>query len=521
MIIPEHSNMLQMRKTEEKEALHTGSRYVFLTGATGMLGSYFLRNLSADGYHVVVLARHSRNRTARQRIESLMVKWEKELGRTLPRPVVIDGDLTGNEWLDSWSEWFRSHVDTVIHSAASLEFYGAPEGEPYQSNVYGLKTILELCRRANIRKFHHVSTAYVAGTSRVFYESNCDEGQEFRNDYEKSKIEAERLVRSFGFDSLTVYRPSVVIGDTRTGYTATFSGLYAALKLVHTLVSCMSLGSTSSRAVLESIGLDGTECKNLVPVDWVADVFRHVFNHPELHGQTYHLTTPKPPLIRDVAITIQDAVEAYSEMMPEDDTTRRNEAWFATNFSGQMQLFDAYLNHDPYFDSTNTQTAAPHLPCPDITHDLLMFLFHAAIESSFGKKYPYQGTPNYDVQEFLTSRWGNLTSAPICSGHEVGLYVNGAGGGQWELDIHHGIITQIKAGISPTTTAMIELDADTFRKLTCDELSIWKALTTKKLRSLCARDALLSLFGLTEATQIESNRVFPVMADIAATLVTE
>ncbi|MBQ6108874.1 MAG: SDR family oxidoreductase, partial [Thermoguttaceae bacterium] len=67
-----------------------------------------------------------------------------------------------------------------------------------RTNLKGLDTILELCRRANIRKFHHISTAYVAGNRKEFSESQCNEGQKFRNDYEQSKIEAEERVRNFG-----------------------------------------------------------------------------------------------------------------------------------------------------------------------------------------------------------------------------------------------------------------------------------------------------------------------------------
>ncbi|MDO4569702.1 MAG: SDR family oxidoreductase [Planctomycetia bacterium] len=361
-------------------------KYVFLTGATGMLGSYFLRDLLSHGYRVVVLVRQSRNKSASQRVDALLKVWESE-GFRYPRPKVIAGDLSGLGWLEEHADWCKKNVDTVIHSAASLVFYGDRDAEPYLTNLQGIHTVLRLCERAQIRKFHHISTAYVAGSKPIFYEHECNEGQEFRNDYERSKMESEQMVRDFGFESLTVYRPSIVIGDTQTGYTATFSGLYAALKLVHTLVSRLSLGSTSARFALAAMGMNGNESKNLVPVDWVAKVLMHIFSNKELHGKTYHLTNPNPPQMKDVAKTIQDVVEQYSNLVNENDELRCDEAWFGQNFMKQMKLFRAYLNEDPQFDSSNTTQAAPHLPCPVVDYNLLMFLFHKAIESQFGKNW--------------------------------------------------------------------------------------------------------------------------------------
>ena len=370
----------------EKYRLPSDS-YVMLTGSTGMLGSYFLRDLLRDGYDVVVLVRSSRKKgSAVDRVEKIMERWENELETFLPRPKVIEGGLTETDWIDKYSGWIGDHVETVIHSAASLVFHGHPEGEPYTTNIGGMRNLLDLCGKANLRKFHLISTAYVAGEKKEFFESECDEGQAMRNDYEKSKMEAEKMVRSFGFDDLTVYRPSIVVGDSKTGYAETFSGFYAQVKLVHTLVSQVPIHSTNARRVLQSIGMDGTEKKNFIPVDWVANVFRHIFEHYQLHGKTYHLTNPNPPFMLDVASTIQDAVESFSDFIPQDDPTGCSEEWFRDNFAERMKLFDAYLNCDARFDSSNTVAAAPHLPCPTVDRELLMFLARVAIENGFGKR---------------------------------------------------------------------------------------------------------------------------------------
>jgi len=361
--------------------------YYFLTGGTGLVGTYILRNLLRAGLPVAVLVRPNKKKSPKQRMDHLLSYWEQEMDKTLPSPMLIEGDLQDDSWKEAYSSWFDRNCGSVIHCAASLSFHGSPDGEPWRSNIGGTKKILSICEKFGIRRMHYVSTAYVAGSSRLFHEADLDVGQTLRNDYEQSKFEAEKLVRAAKFlDQPTIYRPSIVVGDSRTAYTTTYHGFYAVLKLAHTLVSRMPLGSTSGRNLLAALGLDGSERKNFVPVDWVAAVFDHIFLDPQFHGKTYHLTSPQPPLLRDFVDVVQDAVETYSPLAMETDPHKADENWFFRNYVDQVQIYKAYLQDDPDFDSTNTQTTAPHLPCPVMDVDLMMFLARYAILSQFGKK---------------------------------------------------------------------------------------------------------------------------------------
>ena len=298
-------------------------------------------------------------------------------------PRVFSGDLTQFEGLQE----LYGRCKSVIHCAASLTFYGPRGEEPWTSNVDGTRRILDFCDAAGVSEMHYVSTAYVAGSGKMFYEHDFDAGQELRNDYEKSKFEAESIVRSADFlKRLTVYRPSIVVGDSVTGFTTTFHGFYAVLKLAHTMVCRLPMGSTSGRGLLAALGMNGSERKNFVPVDWVTDVFDHIFSHSELHGQTYHLTTPRPPLLTDFVDMVQDAVETWSVLADKHDPQRADEEWFFRHYVNEVQIYRAYLQDDPQFDSSNTQLAAPHLPCPVMDRDLMLFLARYAILSRFGKR---------------------------------------------------------------------------------------------------------------------------------------
>ncbi|MGW8257649.1 MAG: SDR family oxidoreductase, partial [Thermoguttaceae bacterium] len=163
--------------------------YHLLTGATGLLGSYLMLDNLRAGQRLAVLARPTRSQSARQRIEKIVARWEKELGEFLPRPVILEGDLSQNDLdLDSYSlQWISRNCRSVIHNAASLTFHsGNRESEPWLSNVGGTARMLELCRHTGIRQFYHVSTAYVCGLRNgAIFEDQLDLGQKFGNDYER------------------------------------------------------------------------------------------------------------------------------------------------------------------------------------------------------------------------------------------------------------------------------------------------------------------------------------------------
>ena len=346
-------------------------KYHLLTGATGLLGSYLLRDSLCDGHRLAVLARSNKRESARQRIESLLSRHEAELQMTLPRPVVLEGELNeANVGLDSADlRWLSRHCCSVIHNAANLTFHSnGREGEPWQSNVDGTKRILDLCRTTGIRQVHYISTAYVCGKreGRVL-ETELDVGQTPGNAYEHSKIDAEKLVRSASWiDPPTIYRPSIIVGDSQTGYTSTFHGFYVLVKLAHTLVSRMVRGSTGGRLLVGGLGLSGNECKNLVPVDWVSAVFTRIFSQSKHHGQCYHLVARRPPSLALIADVIQQAVEEYSTLADEEDSFVCDGSWFIENFGRQIEIYGAYWRDDPQFDDTH-RAAAVRWPAPKWT----------------------------------------------------------------------------------------------------------------------------------------------------------
>ena len=447
--------------------------YHLLTGATGLLGNYLMRDLLLADVPVAVLVRSNRRQTARQRIEAAMCAWEAEVGRPLPRPVVLEGDISQPELgLDPLSvRWVAEYCSTVIHNAASLTFHSTSEdGEPWRSNVGGVKNVLELCRSTGIRKLHHVSTAYVAGLRQgKVLETELDVGQEFSNDYERSKLEAELLVRQADYlDPPTFFRPGIIIGDSKTGLTTTYHGYYAALQLAHTIVRTIPVDETGLVGGQRvRLTLNGTETKHLVPVDWVSAVMVHVMTHPELHASTYHLTPKHPVTTRLIRDVLEQAAGFYGATLVGAGDRPGNASEAEDLFYEHIRVYNSYWKMDPVFDTTNTDAAAPHLPCPHVDRDLLYKLSRIAIESEFPgpSKRPLQ--PEFDVESHLQAFADQISAEDARSTDErlLGLVVLGHGGGQWQLIVRGNRIVGLESGNHDERAATCRLDVDTFAAL--------------------------------------------------------
>lgn len=447
--------------------------YFLLTGATGLLGNYLLRDLLSADVPVAVIARSSRRMSARQRIEAAMCVWDAELGRPLPRPVVMEGDISQPELgLDANDvRWVAEYCSAVINNAASLTFHSTSEdGEPWRSNVGGTRNVLDLCRNTGIRQFHHVSTAYVAGLrqGRVF-ENELNVGQGFSNDYERSKLESETMVREADFiEPPTIFRPAIIIGDSRTGMTTTYHGYYAALKLAYTIVKAFprdTTGLVGGQPV--RLTLNGTETKHLVPVDWVSAVMSHVLTHSRLHGQTYHLTPKHPVMTRLIRDVLEQSVGFYGATLVGEGERPGNATEAEKLFYEHIRVYNSYWKMDPVFDRSNTEAAAPHLPCPHVGRDLLLKLSRIVIEDEFPEPSKRPVDPEFDVESLLMPLMEQIDQHPPRSSDErlLGLEVCGHGGGQWQVIVRGDEIVGIETGLHEDRLATCRLNIETFASL--------------------------------------------------------
>lgn len=361
-------------------------KYVLLTGATGLLGRYLVRDLTALGLPVAVLARSTGRETAADRVAAALAP----LGVAVPK--VLDGDITapGLGLSSANRAWVASHCDRVVHSAASLVFHNPDKArDPWLSNFYGTQNVVRLARACGVRVMHHISTAYVCGTRQgPIREEDRNLGQEFRNDYEESKCATEDWLHAEGgFESLTVYRPAVIVGDSHTGYTSTYHGPYRFIQFAALLAQQIDTDDDGKRHIPIRLAMGGDELLNLVPVDWVSAVIARGVAEPAKWGATYHLAPPSPTTYDDLigaliaAFAMKGVTLVGRDGIPADE---RNELESA--FADYVVAHSEYLGSEPRFDTENTRRAFWNLPCPPVGRAQLATLIDFAVRDQFGKR---------------------------------------------------------------------------------------------------------------------------------------
>jgi long-chain acyl-CoA synthetase len=224
---------------------------VLLTGATGFVGREVLARFLARGDRdVYALVRADDDTDAAGRLP----------GHERLTAVAGDIERSGLGLSDETAERLRREVSTVVHCAASVSF-DLPLEESRRVNVDGTRRMAEFARGCPaLERFTYVSTAYVAGEpGGLFREDDLAVGQSFRNPYERSKYEAELLLRERAAGlPLQVLRPSIVVGDSRTGWTSSFNVLYPPLRAF-------------ARGAIPALPARRRSPVDVVPVDYVAD----------------------------------------------------------------------------------------------------------------------------------------------------------------------------------------------------------------------------------------------------------
>ena len=258
---------------------------VLLTGATGFVGMELLaRYLQRTDRRVYVLVRAPNERAAATRVERALVCLFGFGHPYAARVTTVRGDVTrAGLGLRGRRDALAERVNEVVHSAASVSF-DLDLQAARAINVAGTRRVLELAERcqqrgAGLRRFSYISTAYVAGQHRgCFSEDDLERGQRFRNTYEQSKFEAERMVTERRERlPVTVLRPSIVVGARDSGWTASFNVLYWPLRVF-------------SRGGYAALPARGEAPVDVVPVDYVADATFALSQAPEAEGATFHLT---------------------------------------------------------------------------------------------------------------------------------------------------------------------------------------------------------------------------------------
>jgi thioester reductase-like protein len=367
---------------------------IFLTGATGYIGSYLAAGLlEQHGKSLNLLVRAEDSEEARRRLwHSLQLHFDFPVFREhlSARVRIFCGDLTSPRFglNDEQYDLLAASTDSVLHCAASLN--RKSEKSCLNVNLRGTLEVVQLARRAHyahgLRRFSEVSTVAVAGRRNhelVTEDSAIDWDRSDYDPYARTKKFGEHMVRELLPDvPRTIFRPSIVLGDSRRPETTQFDMVRAFV----------FLGS------LPVLPFRPDDCVDIVPVDYVADAILMLHQHPCPKHEVYHLSSgTKSQSFRELTAALAEARGKMKPLFwPELERPFRGIVERLSRRDGHLgyaasllKVFLPYLVWNTVFDNTRVAAELGRLPAPFSSYCFPLFRF--ARENRF--RYPYREWP--------------------------------------------------------------------------------------------------------------------------------
>jgi thioester reductase-like protein len=318
---------------------------VLVTGFPGFIGGRLVEALLEESPEARVVAL----------VEPRMADKAEQQADKLDeaRIEVLPGDITKRRLGLDDQDYERLAGDlTAIYHLAAIYDLAVPLEVATKVNVDGTGNVLTLCEDCErLERLHYVSTAYVAGDrTGTVYEHELAMGQSFKNHYESTKFQAEVWVRQ-AMDRVpaTVYRPAIVVGDSRSGETAKFDGPYYALRVISR--------ATRMKQPIPRFGRSGAPF-NVVPVDFIIEAMTAADDAPELVGSTLHLVDPEPVTaaeLFDLLAQQYAGKETAYRLPPKMVAASLRVPAVKKLFSGAPPQSISYLNHPVSFDTRSAR----------------------------------------------------------------------------------------------------------------------------------------------------------------------
>ena len=271
---------------------------IFITGFPGFIAGRLVERLATADTQFFLLVHPQFVEKAKRDIEEIAA----QTGAPLENFAIIEGDITQENLGISEYDLAVAKDETtdVFHLAAAYDL-AIPKDPAYRVNLEGTINVNDFVRSLpNLRRYNYVSTCYVAGKrTGEIRETELEHNAGFRNFYEESKYLAEMEVEKLKDDlPVTIFRPSVVVGDSNTGETAKYDGIYY---LIHYLRKSPSL----LRFI--NVGNDAVQL-NLVPVDFVVEGIAALAKDENAVGKTIAIADPNPLTTKELFDAIAEAL---------------------------------------------------------------------------------------------------------------------------------------------------------------------------------------------------------------------
>jgi Putative dehydrogenase domain of multifunctional non-ribosomal peptide synthetases and related enzymes len=396
-------------------------KVILVTGSTGFLGSAITQRLLVSGCKLRLLIRKRANNTSQISFGRESLIKELILGNELDEysqgqsrvigdqlnndkllhelffsnVEVYEGDITSNNLGLEKQEYKRlcNEVDEVFHCAAVTHFEMRGADEHVVVNIKGTENVLQFANSGKQKRLHYISTAYVAGKQNcIIYENEMTTEPLFNNEYERSKFVAEQLVIEYAKSNdipYTIYRPGIIVGDSRTGATCKFDNLYLFVKVLLNIENSFIKNKSEE---LDDINIrvpgDPDALINLVPIDYVADAIVAILKKRESIGKIYHITNPNPPRLcelRDLVMTILEIKGI--DVKIDRELEKQSLSTVEKLFLRQTRSYYSYLFSRLRFDDSSTQAIlkGTGVMCPTMTKELVAVLIDFAVTHNWGE----------------------------------------------------------------------------------------------------------------------------------------
>lgn len=334
---------------------------VFVTGFPGFLGSELVRRILARPGRpdVVCLVQPKFAALAARRVEEIAATEKVDAARI----ALVEGDITRHNLDLEDVDGTAKGVTEIFHLAAVYDL-SVPREVGLKVNVTGTRHVLQFAERcAALERHQYVSTCYVSGRyAGIFRETDLEKGQQFNNFYEETKYLAEMDVRQKMAEGMptTIYRPAVVVGDSRTGETQKYDGPYYVIRW---------LLKQPTLAFLPIPGHPDRTRINLVPRDFVVAAIDALSQAKGSAGRCYQLADPEPPTIAEV---IRLMAEATGRAIVQVPTPLGLAKLAIDKVPGVYRLLEIpsssvdYFVHPTFYDTTNAtrDLAKAGIVCP-------------------------------------------------------------------------------------------------------------------------------------------------------------
>jgi thioester reductase-like protein len=283
----------------------TAGETIFLTGFPGFIAGRLVRRLAQEGGKFLLLVQPAFAQQAQAELQEITRQTQKPLEDFR----LLEGDISQiNLGLSATDQELALAESTLIFHLAALYDLAVAREPAMVVNVVGTKNVNEFAQSApKLRHYHYVSTCYVAGRRRGrILESELKHDAGFRNYYEETKYLAETEVAALKSElPITIHRPAVVCGDSVTGETAKFDGVYYLIRYLQKAPGLFSILNIGNREVR----------LNLVPVDFVVESLAKLAKDSRALGKTIQLADPNPLSTRELFDVIAREMTGHGSRM--------------------------------------------------------------------------------------------------------------------------------------------------------------------------------------------------------------